>query len=120
MKGRCSRRNGGKVDKLNLTNGYVRANNGDKAILSPKKLAPVGGKKAQARLDKPVRGALDADAYKDGGWIKNAIKHPGEERKAAKRAGLSTHQYMEDHKGDKGKSGSRARLGLTLEKMHDK
>lgn len=50
-------------------------------------------------------------------FIKNAIKHPGAEREAAKRAGESTHEYMEKHKHDSGKAGKRARLGLTLSKM---
>lgn len=51
-------------------------------------------------------------------FIKKAIKHPGAERKAAKKAGESTHEYMEEHKHDPGKAGKRARLGLTLEGMH--
>jgi hypothetical protein len=50
-------------------------------------------------------------------WIQGAIKHPGAEKKAAARAGVSTHDYMEKHKHDSGKAGSRARLGLTLSKM---
>jgi hypothetical protein len=51
-------------------------------------------------------------------WIKGAVKHPGAEKAAAKRAGESTHEYMEEHKDDPGTAGRRARLGLTLEKMH--
>lgn len=51
-------------------------------------------------------------------WIQGAIKHPGAEKKAAKRSGMSTHAYMEKHKHDSGKSGARARLGLRLESMH--
>lgn len=51
-------------------------------------------------------------------WIQNAIKHPGAEKKAAKRSGESIHEYMEDHKHASGKAGDRARLGLTLEGMH--
>lgn len=50
-------------------------------------------------------------------FIKKAIKHPGAETEAAKRAGMSTHEYMEKHKGDKGTAGKRARLGLTLSKL---
>jgi hypothetical protein len=50
-------------------------------------------------------------------WIKAAIKHPGAEKKAAARAGMSTHSYMEKHKNDGGTSGKRARLGLTLSRM---
>lgn len=51
-------------------------------------------------------------------FIKSAIKHPGAERKAAKKAGMSTHAYMEKEKHAPGKAGSRARLGLRLEAMH--
>jgi len=50
-------------------------------------------------------------------WISGAIKHPGAEKKAAAAAGMSTHAYMEKHKGDPGTAGKRARLGLTLSKM---
>jgi len=53
-------------------------------------------------------------------WIAGAIKHPGVEKAAAKRAGVSTHEYMEEHKNDKGTAGKRARLGLALSKMHKK
>ncbi len=51
-------------------------------------------------------------------WIEKAIKHPGAEKRAAKKAGESTHEYMEKHAGSKGKAGARARLGLRLEGMH--
>ena len=47
-------------------------------------------------------------------WIAGAIKHPGVEKKAAAAAGMSTHAYMEKHKGDSGTAGKRARLGLEL------
>lgn len=53
-------------------------------------------------------------------WIKSAIKHPGAEKAAAKRAGMSTHEYMEKHKHDSGKAGARARLGLRLSAMAKK
>lgn len=53
-------------------------------------------------------------------WIQGAIKHPGAEKRAAKRAGESTHEYMESHKNDSGKSGARARLGLRLSAMSHK
>ncbi len=53
-------------------------------------------------------------------FISKAIKHPGVEKAAAKRAGMSTHAYMEKHKGDSGKAGARARLGLRLEAMRKK
>jgi hypothetical protein len=61
------------------------------------------------------------DSLKHGGspkkWIQHAIKHPGAEKRAAKKAGESTHEYMEHHKHDAGKSGARARLGLRLSAM---
>lgn len=65
------------------------------------------------------------DGFKDGGatkkkWVRGAIKHPGAEKKAAAKAGKSTHEYMEEHKGDSGKSGDRARLGLRLSAMSKK
>lgn len=50
-------------------------------------------------------------------WIQGAIKHPGVEKKAAKKAGMSTHEYMEKHKDSPGKAGKRARLGLRLSGM---
>lgn len=53
-------------------------------------------------------------------WIAGAIKHPGVEKAAAKRAGESTHEYMEQHKNDSGTAGKRARLGLTLSRMAKK
>lgn len=53
-------------------------------------------------------------------WIAGAIKHPGAEKRAAAKAGESTHEYMEAHKNDSGTAGKRARLGLTLSKMHKK
>lgn len=46
------------------------------------------------------------------------IKHPGAERNAAKKAGMSTRAFMEKNKNAPGKEGKRARLGLALEKMH--
>ncbi len=51
-------------------------------------------------------------------WIQKAIKHPGVEKKAAAKAGESTHEYMEKHKDSSGKAGKRARLGLELSKMN--
>lgn len=50
-------------------------------------------------------------------WIAGAIKHPGAETRAAKRAHMTTHAYEMKHKGDSGKSGDRARLGLRLAAM---
>jgi len=50
-------------------------------------------------------------------WISEAISHPGAEKRAAAKAGESTHQYMEEHKHSPGKAGQRARLGLRLSTM---
>lgn len=50
-------------------------------------------------------------------WIAGAIKHPGAEKRAAARAGMSTHAYMEKHKNSPGTAGKRARLGLRLSAM---
>jgi hypothetical protein len=50
-------------------------------------------------------------------FIKTAIKHPGAEKRAAAKAGESTHAYMEEHKNSPGTAGKRARLGLLLSKL---
>ena len=50
-------------------------------------------------------------------WIAGAVKKPGIEGRAAKKAGMSTHAYMEREKGKGGVAGKRARLGLTLENL---
>lgn len=50
-------------------------------------------------------------------FITKAITHPGVEKKAAKRAGMSTQAYMHAHIHDSGTAGKRARLGITLTKM---
>ena len=47
-------------------------------------------------------------------WIAGAIKHPGAMTAAAKREGVSNSSYEQEHKGDSGKSGQRARLALSL------
>lgn len=53
-------------------------------------------------------------------WIKGAIRHPGAMTAAAKREGVSNSQYEQEHKNDKGTSGKRARLAITLSKMRKK
>jgi len=63
-------------------------------------------------------GIKEEEILDEANWIQGAIKHPGAEKRAAKAAGMSTHAYMEKHKHDSGKSGARARLGLTLSKMN--
>ncbi len=53
-------------------------------------------------------------------WIAGALKHPGAEGRAAKRAGVSTHALEERDKGKGGKGGARARLGLKLASFRKK
>jgi hypothetical protein len=53
-------------------------------------------------------------------WIKGAIKHPGSFTKEAKAAGKPVHEFAELKKHASGKVGQRARLALTLGKMHKK
>lgn len=74
------------------------------------------GGAASARHDRPGR-ASGGGTKK---WIAGAVRHPGAEKRAAAKAGESTHDYMEEHKGDSGTAGKRARLGLTLSAMSKK
>lgn len=50
-------------------------------------------------------------------WIAGAIKHPGAEKSAAKKAGMSTAAYAKKNAGKKGVAGKRARLAETLISM---
>lgn len=52
-------------------------------------------------------------------FIQRAIKRPGRMKRGAKRAGMSTHAYMEKEKHSSDPSmRSAANLGLRLEGMH--
>jgi hypothetical protein len=53
-------------------------------------------------------------------WIQHAIKHHGVFKAAAKKAGKTTKEYAEEHKGDNGVLGKRARLALALMGLHKK
>lgn len=53
-------------------------------------------------------------------WIKGAIKKPGAFKAQAKRAGKSTIAFAREKQHEGGKTGQRARLALTLSKMHKK
>lgn len=53
-------------------------------------------------------------------WIQGAIKRPGAFKAKAKKAGETTHEFAEAHKGDSGRTGAQARLALTLMGMHHK
>ena len=73
-------------------------------------------------VSKVINGArnitVEEETLNEKNWIKGAIKHPGAMTAAAKREGESTSEYEEKHKHDSGKAGKRARLALTLKKMH--
>ena len=81
-----------------------------------------GTKLQGLRMDEPDK-SDQRRQFKQGGevknWIKGAInpEHKGMEKRAAAKAGETTHDYMESHKNDGGKSGARARLGLRLSAM---
>jgi hypothetical protein len=53
-------------------------------------------------------------------WIAGAVRHPGALRREAKAAGMSTMAFADRHKSDKGVTGKRSRLAITLGKMHGK
>ena len=61
---------------------------------------------------------VEEESLQEKNWIKGAIKHPGALTAAAKKAGESNSEYEQQHKHDSGKAGKRARLALTLKKMH--
>jgi len=62
----------------------------------------------------------DAESLEEKNWIAGAIKKPGAETAAAKKAGMSVQDYAEKHKHDSGKAGKRARLALTLKHMKER
>lgn len=51
-------------------------------------------------------------------WIAGAIKHPGAMTAEAKREGVSNSTFEQEHKGDSGIEGERARLALELKGFH--
>ena len=107
----------GKSHKLGRKRGGS-ATHGNGTDATPDRGMALGTKVQETRMTGP--GNIDDSINrKDGGWIKSALnpKHKGMEKRAAKKAGESTHSYMESHKSDSGKSGDRARLGLRLSAM---
>ena len=62
----------------------------------------------------------EVESLEEKNWIAGAIKKPGAETAAAKKAGMSVQAYAEKHKHDSGKAGKRARLALTLKHMKEK
>lgn len=111
---RLGRKRGGSVKDLEERGPGVQGTD-----VIPDRGRKFGTKLEETRLDEPDK-IEDRRQYADGGkidWLRHAIKHPGAEKRAAKKAGESTHEYMEEHKHDSGKSGNRARLGLRLSAM---
>ena len=54
-------------------------------------------------------------------WIKKAVSGgEGKMTAAAKKEGVSNAEYIDEHKGDAGKAGHRARLAETLKSMASK
>lgn len=49
-------------------------------------------------------------------WMQGAVSHPGAATMAAKREGLTVHEWAVKHQNDPGTTGKRARLALTFEK----
>ena len=70
--------------------------------------------KAVERLTKEETEQID-----EKNWIAGAIKHPGAETAAAKKAGMSVQAYAKKHQHDSGTAGKRARLAMTLKKMKE-
>lgn len=72
----------------------------------------VEGETSKARLDKMSRGG--------GKWIQGAHLKKGAFTAQADKADKSVHEYAEEKKNASGKTGKRARLALTFEKMAHK
>lgn len=54
-----------------------------------------------------------------GKWIKKATANAhGQFRRKAEKAGESTREFAQQHKGDSGKTGKQARLALALMRPH--
>jgi uncharacterized Zn finger protein (UPF0148 family) len=62
--------------------------------------------------------AEEIENIEEKNWIQAAIKHPDALRKAAKKAHMSTSEYEKKHMHDSGTTGKRARLAMTLKKLH--
>ena len=76
------------------------------------------GKRARLALTLKKMHHEEVESLQEKNWIKGAIKHPGALTTAAKKAGETNSEYEQQHKHDSGTAGKRARLALTLKKMH--
>lgn len=50
-------------------------------------------------------------------WIAGAIRKPGSFTREAQAAGKSVAEFAQEHKGDSGTTGRRARLAIVLRRM---
>ena len=78
------------------------------------------GPGADGKSSKVKLKAEEVEELDEKNWIAGAIKHPGAETAAAKKAHMSVQAYAQKHKHDSGKAGKRARLAITLKKLHHK
>ena len=87
-----------------------------------KKGTRYGGSKQKEKPEQemPKEKNEDVEHIDEKNWIAGAIKHPGAETAAAKRAGMSVQAYASKHQHDSGTSGKRARLAMTLKKMKER
>jgi hypothetical protein len=104
MKGRRhNRASGGLTDRAlresSLPGGARVSTKVEAPVMRPKKLAPVGGKKAVARLDKPARGR--AGSFKGGGGIHIKPSHRGLLTKEVGKKGLKPGNLRKEIARDK-------------------
>ena len=99
---------------------------------SPRKPEPNGGsgmkqgsryggskQKEKPEQEMPKEKNEEVEHIEEKNWIAGAIKHPGAETAAAKKAGMSVQAYAKKHQHDSGTAGKRARLAMTLKKMKE-
>jgi hypothetical protein len=65
-----------------------------------------------------ARRLAEARTRKPKKWIGRAIKHPGALTAQARSAGKSPMEFAAEHQHDSGTTGNRARLAMTLRRMH--
>lgn len=53
-------------------------------------------------------------------FMKDAVKHPGAETRAAKKEGVSTSTYTKEHLHSKGHAGQMARLAEVFRRVRNK
>jgi hypothetical protein len=78
------------------------------------------GPGADGKSSKVKLKSEEVESLEEKNWIAGAIKHPGAETAAAKKAGMSVQAYAQKHQHDSGKAGKRARLAMTLKHMKEK